>query len=136
MPLRSSIDPIEIPSLLPNMVIVDVEQGEKFKFKVRLYGTRIAEISGEDRTGKYVEDFSQHSPEITKNSVVERWRSACNFVCEHRTPCFTLAERVYPPAVQFMAHLALLPLTKDGESVDQILGLGTYLPNQTAPVLQ
>ncbi|MEI6559075.1 MAG: PAS domain-containing protein [Rhodospirillaceae bacterium] len=53
-PLRSDIDPVDIPALLPGVMLIDVET-EPQRFRFRLVGTRMVEVFGQDPTGKYLD---------------------------------------------------------------------------------
>jgi hypothetical protein len=54
-PSRDVIDPVEIPSLLPYLVIADLER-EPFRIRYRLVGTRVAEANGADFTNRYLDE--------------------------------------------------------------------------------
>ncbi|EKE76938.1 hypothetical protein P24_07036 [Oceanibaculum indicum P24] len=56
MPARTDIDPVEIPGLLPNLILIDVERGERNRYRFRLYGTEVCAIRGADLTGRYIEE--------------------------------------------------------------------------------
>jgi hypothetical protein len=53
--LRSDIDPLEIPDLLPILNLVDVLPGLP-RFRHRLVGTELIERMGRDATGKFADD--------------------------------------------------------------------------------
>lgn len=55
MPTRADIEPLEIPTLLPLVYLVDVE-GDPRRFRFRLIGTRIVAWLGRDLTGAYLSD--------------------------------------------------------------------------------
>lgn len=55
MPTRADIEPLEIPALLPQVYLVDVER-EPLRFRFRLVGTRIVAWFGRDMTGKEVSE--------------------------------------------------------------------------------
>jgi hypothetical protein len=54
-PLRSAIDPIEIPRLLPFLVITEIETAP-LRIRYRLVGTKVAEDNGADFTNRYLEE--------------------------------------------------------------------------------
>jgi hypothetical protein len=54
-PLRNAIDPIEIPQLLPFMVIAQLER-EPFRVRYRLVGTRVVDAHGADFTNRYLDE--------------------------------------------------------------------------------
>lgn len=55
VPPRSTIDPPEIPHLLPLLVIVQLEPAP-FRVRYRLVGTRVVESHGADYTGRYLDE--------------------------------------------------------------------------------
>ena len=48
-------DPTEVKSLLPYIVVVELV-GEPVRYRVRLYGTAIAALRGDDLTGRYLDE--------------------------------------------------------------------------------
>lgn len=57
IPRRSDIDPAEMPTLLPNVILVDFERSP-FRVKFRLVGTRVVEVTGFEFTGKYADEIA------------------------------------------------------------------------------
>src|SRR4051812_30788694 len=56
MPRRSDIDPAEIPSLLPNVLITEMlEDGTRYRY--RLAGSAVTEAFGRSLTGQYVDEI-------------------------------------------------------------------------------
>jgi hypothetical protein len=53
MPARSDLDPIEIPDLLRHLILLDITH-DPLRFRVRLYGTGVAELRGHDLTGRFL----------------------------------------------------------------------------------
>jgi hypothetical protein len=53
VPLRADVDPAELRELLPNIVIIEVEQ-PPLRFRYRLVGTRVVEFNKLDFTGIYL----------------------------------------------------------------------------------
>lgn len=54
MPARADLDPVDIPNLLPNIMLVDVQGPHRFRY--RLIGTDCAQSHGIDATGRYIDD--------------------------------------------------------------------------------
>lgn len=67
LPDRADIDPIEIPKLLPNLVLVDVLPGRPDCFRYRLIGTGIVRVFGRDMTGRTTDDIP--NPKLKKLAV-------------------------------------------------------------------
>lgn len=55
VPLRRDIDPIELPDLLPCLMLLDVER-DPLRFRYRLVGTRVVDFSYHDFTGTYLDE--------------------------------------------------------------------------------
>jgi hypothetical protein len=70
MPARADFDPITLPrALLPNMILLEVYQQPQ-RFRYRLMGTAVAEMLGEDWTGKYVDELGP----VNKRVADQMWR--------------------------------------------------------------
>jgi len=77
-PLVTALDPLKLPrEALPYLGILDVE-GDPPKFRTRLMGTRFVEASGEDLTGRLVDELPGIEPQLVRF----RW------AVEHRRPYF------------------------------------------------
>ncbi|MEN8197897.1 MAG: PAS domain-containing protein, partial [Pseudomonadota bacterium] len=58
LPGRADIDPLDIPDLLPGIVLMDVAREKKrLRFRVRLAGTMVCNVHRRDITGEWVEDM-------------------------------------------------------------------------------
>ena len=51
LPARHHWDPVDVPSLLPNLWMADVER-DPVRFRFRLIGSAVVQILGEDLTGR------------------------------------------------------------------------------------
>jgi hypothetical protein len=61
VPTRSSFDPVEIPSLLPHLMLTEaVEGGEDFRYRV--VGTAVVEAAGMDFTGRRQQELLPPGP--------------------------------------------------------------------------
>lgn len=121
MPARSDIDPMHIPDLLPKIGLVDVSSGNGVRYRFRLIGTKLVELSGCDFTGQ---PFNALPSQVHRDYYYDLYNSCV----QNARPIFSDIEitlhqenDVLEPRVQYgMDHL-LLPLsTKDG-SIDIIL---------------
>ncbi len=124
IPRRSAIDPVEIPNLLPNISIVDIEQGAELRFKIRLFGTALSELVGEDRTGFYVEDIGDGMISSTRAEAIRRWETTCQRAHDRRKPVFSIGTRSDPYRNHHIIHTCAIPLADiSGNDVVQIIGL-------------
>lgn len=114
LPGRQHFDPVDIPRLLPNLRLVDVE-GNPPRFKTRLMGTVLVDFFGQEHTGCYFDDlypkFAETATYIDMMDVVTSKQPNYRFgapglVYEKE---FATVERIY------------LPMATDGVLVDLIL---------------
>jgi len=114
-PPRSAICPDELPAtLLPYLALVDVI-GESPRFRVRLFGTRLAMAYGEDVTGRYLDeiDLSSIGPDILA------------YLTTMVRECRPQAVRAHLWKKTDQRHIEYerigLPLSENGSSVNMIL---------------
>lgn len=115
MPARGDLDPIDIPTLLPKVILVDLaERLDDFRF--RLCGTGVVRGFKHDRTGV---TLGALRPDLENSDEVYAgyWR------------CYQDAEpdyfhgRVVSSAMEHRRYSRLLlPLSRDGQRVDMIFG--------------
>lgn len=119
LPGRAHFDPIDIPKILPYIVMTDVER-DLIRFRYRLVGTAIVRATNMELTGKYldgvVEDFENSDLYRARLDLVA---SLQPYHYDGDPPPqwskgFSGTERVF------------LPLATDGETVDIILGACVY----------
>ena len=109
MPARSDIDPVDIPALLPYLMIVE-KVGEQFRY--RLMGTALAREWGRDRTGGFVGSYlTDPGSAAAARALFERTFST------GRPVLITGAFNTASDAVHHMS-LFLLPLSEDGAEVN------------------
>jgi hypothetical protein len=121
MPSRGDLDPAEIKTMLPSMILVDVvyDAAGKADFVYRLLGTREVDIRGENPTGKRVAD-AYFGPSL------ENVLGCYQTVVESREPY--LDDEYYVRDGDHFADEAniFLPLSNDGERVNMILVYTAY----------
>lgn len=115
LPGRQHFDPVDIPTLLPNLWLIDVTH-DPIRFRMRLVGTRIAAYAGEDNTGRWID---------------ERWPDYNNaplkHVMEQRAPSWWRGPSQFRPEKSyFELERVRLPLAQDGVTVDMILCLTVF----------
>ena len=128
MPSRCDIDPTEIPRLLPNVLISEyVPEGERGRWRYRLAGTAVATAFGRNPTGRFID-------ELTTGDYREFIERIHRVVRDEHRALFCASEYTGTRELLMSAKRLLLPLTTDGEHVDQIISLlvfrlGTGLPS-------
>jgi len=121
MPSRADIDPIDIPKLLPDVMLVERDPGGRYRY--RLIGTENARAHGINATGRYLDDvlpgpeYRAHVLALYDECVRERRAlySECLF---------------FPPGrAQPERHTKVLfmPLSSDGVTVNMIFVIQVFL---------
>jgi len=113
LPGRRDIDPIEIPQLMPQIALVDVLR-EPLDYRYRLFGTRLVEVMGAERTGKRMREV------MSPPAVAASERLIAGLI-ETREP-LAFTGRLFWLDKDYVAFETLvLPLAGDGETVDMAL---------------
>jgi len=111
MPLRSQIEPTEIPGLLPIALLADVTASGA---RMRLLGTEATNAYGRETRGFAVAD-------IQFGDFTVPWLDAFSRVIQLANPAF--AAGTYRRGNELCRiETVLTPLTEDGSSVSQIFG--------------
>lgn len=115
MPARPDIDPVEIPGLLPNLLLMDTAD-DLADFRFRLFGTELCKQFCEDRTGFRIGDFRARI-----DNQEEVFGGYWTVYAERRPHYFP--DRTLSVEKDFIRYARLLlPLSADGETVNMILG--------------
>lgn len=101
------VDPLALKPALGSIILLDVvDQGRDFHYS--LYGSRIAQVSGFDMTGKSLSDLPTETP------IQMFFCAGYLGVVRHRQPLFTIHNA--PENIMIGKwHRLQLPLGKDGE---------------------
>lgn len=119
MPSRRQIDPLELgPAILPHLMLVDVEPGPRFRY--RLFGTAVTQAFGSDPTGQYIDEI-----------MVGRYR---DFLLGLYGDLITMKKPVYSTSIygrrtdtKMWTQRLMLPLSSDGDTVDMALACQVFL---------
>jgi hypothetical protein len=121
IPRRRDIDPVDIPKLLPILMIVDVLPSHRYRY--RLVGTENADAFGVNATGRYLDevlpgvDYKKHVLALYDKCVRSHrpLYSECLFISvDHRGP-------------EWHIKVLFLPLSEEGETVKQVLVAQVFL---------
>jgi len=123
MPSRADIDPIDLPGLLANLILIDVSKSVP-QFRIRLAGTDIVSRYGAELTGKSLDDIDlggdlAQIKEQYEETVRRQMPTYCRHFIETKKHKLLRYERL------------LLPLSSDGSTVDMLLGAIYALPPGT-----
>ena len=118
IPRRADIDPIEMPNLMPNLLIADIEY-DPFRVKYRLVGTRVVQMTGYEFTGKYLDEIALPDDE---GLFLECYQVAC----ESKMPVTDRIKWHLAPDTTEEYDICILPLSDDGISVNIALAIECY----------
>ena len=118
IPRRADIDPSEIPKLMPNLLIVDIEHNP-FRVRYRLVGTRIVQVTGFEFTGKYLDEMILDDDE---GPFLESYQVAS----ESKTPVLSRIKWHLDATTTSEYDACFLPLSDDGETVNMVLSIECY----------
>lgn len=118
LPRRADIDPAEIPRLMRNMLIAEIEH-DPFRVRYRLVGTKVVEMTGYEFTGRYLDEIALPDDEAP---FLECYRLACESACAVQTRAVW---RMTPEStVEY--DVCFLPLSDDGEKVNRVISYECY----------
>ena len=112
-PARADLDPIEMRTVLGDLMLVDVVEGDPLRFRIRLHGCNLFQHQGGELTGKMLDEL----PATERRELVTRTFTEVATVGEpvQRYRKFLLDRRW----AQYEA--VLLPLSSDGLKVNMLL---------------
>lgn len=129
MPDRTDIHPSEIVSLLPHIIICDaLDHGDDYR--VRIFGTGLVDLVGEERTGKLISEFgTKYNPPTRADRirVRRRWMGSMQAAYTTRRPALVTGRMSSSKRAYIVWHGISCPLTDNaqGEDADirQIIGV-------------
>jgi hypothetical protein len=113
LPARADIDPLVIPLLLPQIILLDVER-DPWNFRFRLIGTNIVHHLSKDWTGTWMSEIGHMAPPSTIFS-------ACVQVASSGEPLRSDTPYTGPNQNYVCAEDIILPLAADGETPNMLL---------------
>jgi hypothetical protein len=114
LPSRADLSPFDLKAHLGHLFLLDVER-DPLRFRYRLIGTAITRVVDRDATGCYFED-------IYSGRLLETAIEVMSWVVRERAPLRIFSRTGHARNRVYLYDGVLLPLAKDGETVDMILG--------------
>ncbi|MFN4087934.1 MAG: PAS domain-containing protein [Alphaproteobacteria bacterium] len=111
-PTRREVDPLQLPFILGNLLLIEVMPG-RAGFRVRLHGTALAERIGMELTGRLLDD---HPDEAFRRLAARTFAH----VSRVGDPFGATGDRV-AGADRHPYETLILPLSDDGKTVDTLL---------------
>lgn len=125
MPARADIDPLEIVSILPNVVLMDVlrdsRPGWPLDFRYRVMGTAVDAHMSRRFTGVAMSEVPHQQPDSTL------FRNFAQVV-ETREPHFHRVPYVGPHRDFLSVVDLVMPLSSDGDDVDMLMSVVDFIP--------
>jgi hypothetical protein len=117
MPTRRDIDPVDIPRLLPNIMISEAIPGPTGgRYRYRLAGTAVVNAFGRDPTGHFVDELTNGA---YRDFIIGLHRT----VCEERRALFCESRYLAQPELLMVVRRLLLPVSEDDDHVNQVISL-------------
>jgi hypothetical protein len=113
MPRRDEIDPSEISMLLPHIMLVDVVDGNEFRF--RMVGTALDGVIGVNATGRKIDEVMAAGPYA--DYVLGIFRE----VLQQKVPLYAECEHGDLSVEPHATLRLVMPLSDDGENVTAAL---------------
>ena len=111
-PARADIDPLDLAYVLGWLVMIDVFHSP-LRFRIRLYGTRIAEEVGTDYTGRFLD-------ECAPSPYTQFLKTVWTELVAQGKPMHGFYEETIDNLPRRFESLRL-PLSSDGKTIDMIL---------------
>lgn len=112
-PARADIDPVDIPALMPHMMLVDIEPTTR-RFRFRLIGTAITNGLGRDLTGRYLDELLLNE---TQRALFAEYRR----VADTGQPACATWEYTREDGRHVRFERVVLPLSSDGTTINMML---------------
>ena len=127
-PHRNSIDPLDIPRLLPIVFLVEVKT-DPLMFRFRLVGSEFVRKYGRDFTGLTLDQVNRHG----NYEAIRRDYCACT---ERLAPVVSRHSSVNDHGIYWNYERILMPLIDEDNQVNMILGgMDIEIPRSEIPKL-
>lgn len=113
LPGRRDIDPVEIPRLLPHLLVSELVDGGA-RLRHRLAGTAVVAAYGGELTGKHCDEVC---PPERRAAIVAQYR----LICEHKQPLLLRHRYLSSDRVPLICHRLVMPLSEDTQTVSQFV---------------
>jgi len=120
LPARADIDPVDLPDMLPGIIIVEiVDEGERRRYRFRLFGTAHVEYNQRDLTDKHIDEvFGPEDAARTEATYMQ--------MIESREPHYWRTHMMLPGREFVHYERVMAPLASDGETVDMLIGMFVF----------
>jgi hypothetical protein len=118
IPDRSALDPFSLKASLPYLLISDVERAP-FRIRYRLVGTKVADATGIDFTGHYLDELVPGDPD-------EPWMSDYRLSFVTRMPVIGNSTVRMKSGASYFYEFGMFPMRNGGTDIVQFVGVEDY----------
>ncbi|HEY7688671.1 MAG TPA: PAS domain-containing protein [Dongiaceae bacterium] len=118
VPLRRDIEPQDIKDLLPYLIIAELHQ-DPLRVRYRLGGAAVNEAMGYNIAGHWL-----HEMDVAGGH--EAWIGFYRRMAETQRPVFGRSVGTLSNVIMFSCNFALLPVSQNGEAIDQCLEIENW----------
>ena len=112
MPARRDLDPVDVPRLLPHLMLLDVHGPRTLRFRV--VGSAVAAAIGRDPTGELLGT-------VLRGGLGQKLVDLYEGVRLSGVPCFALSEFRSQREVEIWGQRLILPLADDAVHPDKLI---------------
>jgi hypothetical protein len=125
MPRRADLDPLDIPKLLPHVMLVEVHRSDPgpVRYRYRLIGTANAQEQGTNATGRFVDEAIAGAEYRTQ--VIGLYDECVAERCPVYSESLFLSQA--GGAIERHTKVGLMPLSDDGSTVNQVFVVQVFL---------
>jgi hypothetical protein len=116
---RTAFDPVQVPRLLSSLLLGDIEP-DPFRVYFRLVGTRVADFSRLDFSGRYLDALDYHG----RDSV--EWLDCYRHVHAGRTGVIGINRVTWEGGEAMEYEFAVLPLERNGDPAGSFVAIEDY----------
>lgn len=117
LPARADIDPVDLHDMLASIIIIEVvDEGERRRYRFRLFGTEHVEFNQRDLTGKCID-------EVFRPDDAARTEATYAAVIASGEPHYWRTNVMLPGREFVHYERVMVPLASDGETVDMLIGM-------------
>ena len=118
VPDRSALDPFALKATLPYLLISDVECAP-FRIRYRLVGTKVAEATGLNFTGQYLDELVPGDPD-------EPWMGDYRQSFDTRLPVLGTSTVQLISGASYFYEFGIFPMRNGGSEIVQFVGIEDY----------
>ena len=123
VPDRKDFSPVSVKKHLPHLAILEVDIATE-AFEVRLFGTALMELFGEDRTGRTQDNLTdKYAEAAVEKNAVHSWQAVLTKTVRDEAPVFFETPRLRAGYRHQLIRGICLPLTNGSQKITQVLAL-------------